>query len=280
MKLALCNEVLRHLPFAEQCRMAAALGYEGLELAPFTLKDDPSTLNEADARHVRAVAADHGLRIASLHWLLVKPAGLSLSTPDSALHARTVGFLRQLVDFAAACGADVLVHGSPKQRSPQPGQSVTDAFERTVAGWTLLAPHAQAAGITVCIEPLSDVETPVLNTLAQAVEVVDRIDSPALRTMLDLSAAAAAEDEDPAALLARHVRSGHIAHVQLNDGNRRGPGQGDTPVLPALRALHAARYARWLAVEPFDYHPDPIACAAFCAGHVLGLLQALAEDAP
>jgi hypothetical protein len=44
VKLALCNEVLRHLPFEAQCQFAAALGCNGLEVSPFTLADDPSTL--------------------------------------------------------------------------------------------------------------------------------------------------------------------------------------------------------------------------------------------
>lgn len=275
MKLSLCNEVLRHLPFDEQCRVAAALGYAGLELAPFTLAADPSTLDERHARQTAAAAAAQGLVVSSLHWLLVQPEGLSLSTADAAVHARTVGFLRRLIDYAAACGAEVLVHGSPKQRSPAPGQSVDDAFERVVDGWRQLAAHAQAAGVVYCIEPLAAFETPVLNTLAQAAAVVERIGSPALRTMLDLSAATLAEREDPAALLRRHLAAGHIAHVQLNDRNRRGPGQGDTPVLPVLRAMSEADYRGWIAIEPFDYHPDPMGCAAFSAGYVRGLLQAL-----
>ena len=277
MKLSLCNEVLRHLAFEEQCRVAAALGYAGLELAPFTLAADPSTLDERHARHTAAVAAEHGLAVSSLHWLLVQPEGLSLSTPDAALHARTVDFLRHLIDYAAACGASVLVHGSPKQRSPARGQSVEDALDRVVAGWQALAPHAQAAGVVYCIEPLGPFETPVLNTLAQAAAVVERIGSPALRTMLDLSAATLAEREDPVTLVRRHVPAGHIAHVQLNDRNRRGPGQGDTPVLPVLRALRETGYDGWLAMEPFDYHPDAVGCAAFSAGYVRGLLQALDE---
>ena len=147
MKLSLCNEVLRHLPFDEQCRTAAALGYGGLELAPFTLAADPSTLDERHAHRTAAVAAEHGLAVSSLHWLLVQPEGLSLSTPDAAVHARTVDFLKRLIDYAAACGAQVLVPGSPKQRSPARGQSSDDAFERVVAGWQALAPHAQAAGV-------------------------------------------------------------------------------------------------------------------------------------
>ncbi len=275
MKLALCNEVLRHLPFEAQCRLAAALGCTGLELAPFTLAEDPSALTDTDARRLRAVASDHGLTISSLHWLLVKPDGLSISTPDAALHAHTVAFLTQLIGFAAACGASVLVHGSPKQRSPQPGQSVADALARSEAAWAQLAAPAAQHGVTYCIEALSPAETPVLNTLAEAAAVVDRIGSPSLRTVFDLSATAQSEREPPHAVLQRFLASGHVAHVQLNDRNRRGPGQGDTPVAPVLRVLKAAGYRGWVALEPFDYQPDAVACAAASAGYVRGAWEAL-----
>jgi D-psicose/D-tagatose/L-ribulose 3-epimerase len=276
MKLALCNEVLRHLPFEEQCRVAAALGCNGLELAPFTLADDPSTLSDADAQRLRTIAADHGVAISSLHWLLVQPPGRSISTPDAALHARTVAFLARMIAFAAACGAQVLVHGSPRQRSPAPGQSAADALARSTAAWATLADAAREHGVTLCIEPLSAAETPVINTVAEAATVVDAIGSPAVRTMLDLSAAAQSEREPPAEVLARYLASGHIAHVQLNDRNRRGPGQGDTPVAPVLRVLRAAGYAGWIALEPFDYHPDPLSCAAASSAYVRGIWEAIA----
>lgn len=276
MKLSLCNEVLRHLPFDAQCRTAAALGYAGLEIAPFTLSDDPATLTRADAVRLRQVAASHGLAISSLHWLLVAPTGLSLSTPDVALQTRTVDFLRHLIDLAAACGATALVHGSPLQRSPRPGQTAEDALARAEDGWTRLAPHAEAAGVVYCIEPLARNETPVINTVREAAAVVDRIGSPALRTMIDLSAAAQSETQPPHRVAQQYLASGHIAHVQVNDRNRRGPGQGDTPVAPLLRVLREARYAGWIAVEPFDYAPDPLACAAYSAGHVRGILETLA----
>lgn len=276
MKLALCNEVLRHLPFEEQCRLAAALGCTGLELAPFTLADDPSMLTDADAQRLHHVAASHDLAISSLHWLLLRPEGLSISTPDAALHARSVEFLRRMIGFAAACGAQVLVHGSPKQRSPQAGQSVADALARSEAAWSQLAGPAEQHGVVYCIEPLSANETPVLNTVAEAAAVVDRIASPAVRTMLDLSAASQAEAAPPADVLARYLSSGHIAHVQLNDRNRRGPGQGDTLVAPVLRVLHAMDYRGWVALEPFDYHPEALACAAASAAYVRGILETMA----
>lgn len=80
------------------------MGYDALEVAPFTLADDPTTLDAAAAREVRHTVHAHGLQVSSLHWLLVKPEGLSLVTDDAALRRRTLDLLRRLIDFAAACG--------------------------------------------------------------------------------------------------------------------------------------------------------------------------------
>lgn len=268
MKLSLCNEVLHPLPLAAQCEAAARWGYAALELAPFTLADDPSALRAADARRWRDTAQQQGLAISSLHWLLVRPEGLSLVSDDAAQRRRTLDLLRQLIDLAADCGARVLVHGSPRQRSPGPGQSVDDALARFEAALAELAPHAAAAGVTYCVEPLGRFETPVINTVAEAANLVDRIGSPALRTMLDVSAASHSENEPVHEVLRRFLASGHIAHVQLNDHNRRGPGQGDTDQRPVLQALKDNGYAGWVAVEPFDYMPDGPGCAEACARHV------------
>lgn len=279
MRLALCNEVLAHLPFERQCELAAALGYQGLELAPFTLAPDPMALGAADARGWARVAADHGLVICGLHWLLAGPPGLSITTADAAVRQRTEDFLRHLIDLGAACGAGVLVHGSPRQRAPEAGQSVADALSRATEIWSRLAAPAGAAGLIYCIEPLAPATTPVVNTLAEAAAIVEAVGSPALRTMLDLGASSQSETEPVAQVLQRHLALGHIAHVQLNDRNRRGPGQGDTPVAPVLEVLLEAGYTGWLSIEPFDFQPSPEACAAFSSGHVQGLLRALRRSA-
>lgn len=275
MKLALCNEVLRPMGLGEQCQAAARMGYSALEIAPFTLTNDPTTLDTLTAHQVRSTAHSHGLAISSLHWLLVKPEGLSLVSADAALHRRTLDLLRRLIDFAAACGAQVLVHGSPGQRSPAPGQSVLDATARFEAALAELAPHAGAAGVVYCIEPLGPFETQVINTVAEAAAMVDRIGSPAIRTMLDVSAASHSESEPVHEVLRRFLASGHIAHVQLNDKNRRGPGQGETDQRPVLQVLKDLHYAGWVAVEPFDYVPDGLGCADFSSRHVRGLWRTL-----
>ena len=229
MKIALCNEVLQPLPFEEQCRFAAALGYDGLEVAPFTLADDPMDLSDADAATFRRIAGDHGLTIEGLHWLLVRPAGLSIVSEDSALRQRTSGVMERLIELCALMGGKYLVHGSPRQRSVPPGSTPAQAWQRARECLARAATKAQASGVTYCIEPLAAAETDLINTVAEAVRMIDEIGSSALRTMIDCSAAGLTEREPVHELMARWMPSGHIAHVQVNDPNRRGPGQGDLP---------------------------------------------------
>ena len=282
MKFALCNEVLQPLPFARQCEIAAALGYHGLEVAPYTLAADPTTLNEAQAAQFRRIAADHGLAISGLHWLLVAPPGLSIVSADAALRERTVAVIERLIDLCAALGGRYLVHGSPKQRSVPAGESAAVARERATACWARAAQRAQACGVTYCIEPLSRRETDFINTVAEAAELVDAIGSPALRTMIDCSAAGQTEAEPVDALIARWMPTGRIAHVQVNDPNRRGPGQGDLGFAPILRALNEmerlGHYRGVVAVEPFDYVPDGVGSAAHAIGYLKGVLEGLARD--
>jgi D-psicose/D-tagatose/L-ribulose 3-epimerase len=275
-RLALCNEVLAPWPFQRQCEYAAALGYRGLEVAPYTLQADPLQITDAQARQWAAIASDHGLQVSGLHWLLVAPAGLSISHPDAAVRARTVQAIERLIELCALLGGSYLVHGSPKQRSPQPGQSVDDALARATEVWVAAGACAARFGVTYCIEPLARDQTSVVNTLEQALAIVRQAGLPRLKTMLDTSSAGATEVEPLPALIDRWWPSGDLVHVQLNDRNRRGPGQGEDRFAPILAALARQGYGGWLAMEPFDYVPDGAGCAAHAMGYVRGLLEAAA----
>ena len=274
MKFALCNEVLAPLPFAEQCRIAAALGYAGLEVALFTVSNDPAAMTDQDANRLQRIAADHGLVITGLHWLLVKPAGLSITTPDAAVHARTLAFMRRLCELCAAMGGTYLVHGSPKQRMPAPGESKEKALRRASDAFAAAGEAARANQVTYCIEPLSADQTPLINTVAEAAMIVRAINNPHLRTMIDTSSAGLAETEPIADLIARWLPTGLIGHVQVNDPNRRGPGQGAMKFGPILKALVDNGFGGMVAVEPFDYVPDGPGCAAHAIGYLRGVAEA------
>ena len=166
MRLTLCNEVIKELPFAQQCALAAGLGYDGIEIAPFTLDAEaPHRLPAARRAEVRQMAADQGLAITSLHWLLVAPAGLSIATADQAVRAKTLDVVQGLVELAADLGAQVMVHGSPGARQVVADGDAARA-EETMAR---AGEWAAKAGLVYCLEPLAARETNWATTVAEAI---------------------------------------------------------------------------------------------------------------
>lgn len=275
MRLALCNEVLRGLAFPAQCAFARAVGYDGLEIAPFTLSAEPHRLTEPEAAFLRRIAEDQGLAVTGLHWLLVTPQGLSITSPDAAVRAQTRDVILGLLDLCASLGGRVMVHGSPAQRQVASGQSEHDAFGHARDLFATLAPEAEARGIVYCIEALAPPDNHFITTLAEAARLVEAVAHPAFRSMIDTSAASAHEAEPVADLVRRWMPTGILAHVQLNDANRRGPGEGRDRFAPVLRALAETGYAGDIAIEPFIYEPDGPASAARAAGYVRGLMEGL-----
>jgi D-psicose/D-tagatose/L-ribulose 3-epimerase len=276
--MALCNEVLAGMPLEQQCEYAARLGYDGLEIAPFTLSDAPEQITTAEAARIRRVVEASGLVVTGLHWLLVKPDGLSLTDPDAALRRRTLDVMTHLIGLCAELGGSVLVHGSPKQREIAPGETHAIALARLQDALAQVALTAARVGVIYCIEPLSQRETSLVNTVAEAAELVRSIDHPNLKTMIDCSAAGQTETESLPALIDRWLPTGLIAHLQVKDPNRRGPGQGEMKFAPILAALKQHNYNGTIAVEPFDYSPDGPGVAAFSAGYLRGLREALSMD--
>ena len=145
MKIALCNEVLRDLEFPAQCERAAALGYSGLELAPFTLGEAPHRLSADKRAQLRRVAADSGIAITGLHWLLLTPPGLSITAADPGVREATIDVLTRLIDLCSDLGGKILVHGSPKQRQVKEDEDPLEAWRRARDLWATIARQGRSS---------------------------------------------------------------------------------------------------------------------------------------
>ena len=252
MRYAICNETFHDWPLGRACDFASECGYQGLEIAPFTLGRLATDVSPAERREISRTIARAGLECVGLHWLLAKTEGFHVTHPDADVRKRTVEYLANLAHLCRDLGGRVMVFGSPHQRSLLQGTTPAQALDRLAETFGRLVPTLEATDTVVALEPLSPAETDVLNTAAEARRLVDRIGSPHVRLLLDVKAMAS-EAEPMPEIIAASAR--HLAHFHANDANLQGPGFGAVDFAPIFEALTSAGYAGWVSVEVFDYAP-------------------------
>src|SRR5579875_104766 len=258
MRYAICNETFEGWDHERICRFVAELGYQGLEIAPFTLAHSIEEVSAQRRRELRQQAESHGLTLLGLHWLLAKTEGLHLTAADTAVRQRTADYLVSLARCCADLGGDVLIFGSPAQRRIPAGASRAQAVDYAVDTFRRAQNGIADSGVKLCLEPLAPTEADFINTCAEAVEILDRLAHPSFLLHLDVKAMSV-EDTTIPDLIRRHAaRTGHF---HANDPNRRGPGFGQVDFVPILRALRDSGFAGWVSVEVFDYTPDADDCA-------------------
>ncbi|HWD19125.1 MAG TPA: sugar phosphate isomerase/epimerase family protein [Verrucomicrobiae bacterium] len=250
MKFAICNEIFQGWELEAAMEFAARLGYQGIEIAPFTLAPLVTEMAPEARARVRAAAHRHGLEICGLHWLLARTTGFHLNHPEAEVRERTARYLVDLVDCCADLGGKILVLGSPQQRQVLPG--VTAPQARAWALETMREAVAQAVrrGVTWCLEPLGPHETNFLNTAAEALDFARALDSPAAQIILDVKAMSSESVPIPEIIRAA---APHFAHFHANDPNLKGPGFGAVDFRPIAAALRATGYRGFISVEVLNF---------------------------
>lgn len=251
--VAICNELFEGWPLVDICRFAKSLGYAGLELAPFTLGTNPHRLPSRQRDEIRQTIRGEGLEVVGLHWLLAQTQGLHITSHETAERERARDYLADLARLCADLGAQVLVLGSPQQRSFSLAVGRSQAEEYAIDLLRQLDPLLRELQVVLAVEPLGPQETNFINTAAEAVRLLQTIDSPQIRLHLDVKAMAT-ESVPIREIIASQAK--WLAHFHANDPNRLGPGMGTVDYRefwPSLRD----NYHGWLSVEVFDFSPGP-----------------------
>src|SRR5437868_791341 len=252
---AICNEIFENTPLAPTCRAIRKAGYSGIEIAPFTLAEDPAAIAAPARREYRDAIESEGLRFVGLHWLMVSPKGLHVTTPDAALRERSWRHISDLIDLCADLGpGGVMVFGSPAQRNTTGGSTPAEATCRYMEGLASVAPHALDRRVTILVEALPRDQCDVVLSLDEAAGIVKQIGSPAIQTMFDTHNAVD-EIESHSALIQKHFDV--IRHVHVNEMDGGHPGTGDYDFRPVFDTLRRLDYRRWVSVEAFDFKPGP-----------------------
>ena len=271
---AICNEAFKDYDFRAACKAICSIGYTGIEIAPFTLAADPTEISSGQRIEYRRIISSEGLTFVGLHWLMVSPKTLHVTTEDQALREESWRYVANLVDLCSDLGSDgVMVFGSPKQRASTPGSTREEATKRWIDGLAHVAPKAEERGVTILAEALPSSQCDVVQTLQEAVALVRQIGSPAIQTMFD-SHNAEDEVENHATLVERYYD--YIRHIHVNEMDGRHPGTGDYDFGAIFHVLKRRGYNGWISLEAFDFSVG----AETLARESLEHLKAVSERLP
>ena len=154
LKFAICNETFRDWPDERAFAFAAECGYQGIEIAPFTIANDVRHVTGAQRTRIRRLAEKHGLEICGLHWLLAKTKGLHLTSPDPSIRRATAEYLAELTRFCSDLGGQVMIFGSPQQRNLPDGVDRKQGMEHASEVFEAVLPTLEQTRITLALEPL------------------------------------------------------------------------------------------------------------------------------
>jgi len=258
MKFGICNEIFKDWTIDRTIQYVAAIGYDALEIAPFTLGKLVTDIPAAERRRIRELANEKGIAISGIHWVLVQAEGMYVTHPDSAVRERTAQYFCDLVEFCRDLGGKTIVVGSPKQRNIMDGVTHEQAWDWARSVFTNSVRRASDAGVTLCLEPLAPSETNFINTAAEAVSFVQQFGSPHFKIILDVKAMSSEAKPIPQIISESWP---HFAYFHANDKNLKGPGFGDVDFKPIAAALKKVGYGGYVSVEVFNFEEGPEAIA-------------------
>ena len=275
MKFAICNETFQDWPFPQAFEFARQCGYTGIEIAPFTIANDVKEITPQKRDEVRRQAADAGLEVIGLHWLLAKTNGYYLTTPDAQVRKATAEYLRALARCCRDMGGSILVFGSPMQRNLLPGVTMDQAMGYAAEVFTAALPAFEENDVVLALEPLGPAEGDFLNTAADGVKLIEMVGSPHFRLHLDCKAMSTESKPIPQII---RENADLLEHFHANDANKLGPGFGEIDFVPIFEALGEVGYDGWVSVEVFDYSPGVERLARESIDYMQSCLEKIAAE--
>ena len=250
MKFGICNEIFQDWKIDDAMAFAKKAGYDGIEIAPFTLAKYVTDIPAAERERIRSVASRLELEISGIHWVLVQAEGMYLNHSDSDVRTRTATYFCELVNFCSDLGGKIIVVGSPKQRNVMEAVTFEQAWQWATDTFRDAVKLAEDRDVTICFEPLAPTETNFINTAAEAIRFTKQFNSDAMKIILDVKAMCSESKPIPQII---RESAPHFAYFHANDRNLKGPGFGDVDFRPIAVALKESGYNGYASVEVFKF---------------------------
>lgn len=241
-------------------RKAGELGYDGVELA---LK----RADDVDRDTLERVLAETGLEVSCISTGQVyADLGLSFTDPEPEKRTALFELFCQLIDLASDFGKLVNIGRVRGQIGAAPRE---EAEGRFIGMAQKLCAYAAQKDVTLILEPVNRYEIDFINSVAEGVELMRKVDRPNMKLMPDVFHMNI-EDVTIGGELARNIE--YVQYIHLADSNRLAPGQGHTDFPEIFRCLKDANYNGWVSVEILP-KPDPDTAARQAVEYLKPLIR-------
>lgn len=246
----------------------ARLGFDWIEV-PIEGMDD------VDYARAAQIIRDNGLGVSVCAAM---GADRDLIHEDAAIRKNGAAYLRHCIDAVRTLGGTNVVGplyssvGRVWQQTPEDRAKDLDILVQQLGD---LARYAGDRGAVLGVEPLNRFETSFVNLAAQAVEIVDRVDHPSCRVMLDTFHMNIEERSLGDAI---RLAGKRLVHFHSCENDRGAPGSGHVPWADIAQALKDIQYDGPVVIESFTNKVKSIARAAAIWRSLADSQDALAAD--
>jgi len=237
-----------------------ALGYKVKEMGYDILEVAVEQKELIDWEKLKKVAAETGLQITISGAF---GSDRDISSDDPAVREQGLNYIIDCVKIAA--NMDSPIFTGPVYSAVGKTRLVSEEQKKQERAWCIenLLKAGQVAadyGVLIGVEPLNRFETDMINTVDQALALVNEINHPNIKISLDTFHNNIEEKNIPAAI--RRIGKNLLCHVQGNESDRGTPGTGHLDWLGVKDALTDIGYEGAVVIETFGAPSKELAKAA------------------
>lgn len=223
----------------DRLRQVQNAGYDYIEMPVAAVKPE-----QPDSEFEKVLEQVEDFDIVAEAWNCLLPKDLKVAGPEVDDY-RVERYLRTAFERIEELGGEIVVFGSGGARRVPDGFSMEEARDQIVEFVTLAGQIAGKHGITVAVEPLNPRECNIVNTVAEALDIVRAADHPFVKALADLYHM----DEQSEPVSAILAAGDNLAHTHTADTGRLYPGSGSYPHAEFFAALRNIGYEGRLSVE-------------------------------
>jgi D-psicose/D-tagatose/L-ribulose 3-epimerase len=228
------------------------MGFDWIELPIESITD-------LDYEKAAAIVRDNGLGVS---MCAAMGPDRDLIHPEQAIQDNGMEYIRHCIDACHTVGATNLVgpiYSAVGRVWQQTADERAHDVDLLVKNLGTLSNYAGDKGVVLGIEPLNRFETSFINLAEQAIEVIDRVNHPSCKIMLDSFHMNIEEKSLGAAIRKTGSR---LAHFHACENDRGAPGSGNVTWNEVAQALGDIGYDGPVVIESFTNKVKSIARAA------------------